>query len=182
MAKPPKPAPDPSPHSHTSQADNVSTPAPATQTSTHVLAPGSGLQYTPCTVRLDQLDAQTKRNIYCYRDGDSMKWDDDPKPDNLRSLGESLLAEGQLTPVEFFREAGTDADGNEVTRNILVRGYRVVEALQQLVHRRSDPERFHAGMELKAVEIGGGAEVDYIVRAVASNEVRCALSLALSSR
>ena len=62
---------------------------------------------------------------------------------------------------------------NQVTRNILVRGYRLVEAVQQIISRRLDPERFHAGMEIKAVEITGGGEADYLVRAIASNEVRC---------
>jgi len=157
-------------------AANVSVPGTDASSSTGDASTPSQLRYTPCTIRLDQIDAQTLRHVYCHRDGDSLKWDDESRPDNLRSLGESLLGEGQLVPVEFYRHTGTTPDGNQVTRNILVRGYRLVEAVQQIISRRLDPERFHAGMEIKAVEITGGGEADYLVRAIASNEVRCALS------
>jgi hypothetical protein len=62
------------------------------------------LQYLPCTLRLDQVDAQSLRHIYCHRDGPSMAWNDDKDaaPDNLKSLGESLLSEGQIVPIEFY--------------------------------------------------------------------------------
>src|SRR5512143_1699779 len=94
---------------------------PDPQSNTHDPVPPA-LRYTPSVLRLDQVDAQTMRHIYCHRDGPSMAWNDDKDatPDNLKSLGESLLAEGQVVPIEFYR------DGE---RNILVRGYRLIEAL-----------------------------------------------------
>jgi hypothetical protein len=120
------------------------------------------LAATRTTIRLDQIDRETQKHIYCHRTTAELT------DDYAKILVDSLVTEGQVTPVEFYR----DCEG----RAILVRGYRTVEAHHQIIGRQLDPGHFSNDMKVPAVELVGGSEVDYILRAVTSNEVRKHLS------
>ena len=117
----------------------------------------------PTRIRLDQIDRTTLKQVYCHRDEKELV-----SGTAMEALVESIVSEGQITPVEFYRDSAGQA--------ILIQGYRIVEAHYQILGRQLDPDHFSEDMEIPAVEISGGAEVDYLLRAIASNEVRANLS------
>jgi hypothetical protein len=123
-------------------------------------------------LRLDQIDRTTLKHVYCHRDTAELTTGNTkptaPPGSSMRSLVESIVSEGQITPIEFYRDTAGNA--------ILVSGYRIVEAHYQIIGKKLDPARFARDMAIPAVELTGGAEVDYLLRAVASNEVRLSLS------
>ena len=168
----------PAPGTFESESEPSREPAPKSGTkppgTTSTLAPAPGtLNYAPTTVYLDEIDREAMKHVFNHRDKADMAWGmgdekDEKKQNDLRSLAESLLEEGQLTPIEFYRD--------EQGRAVLVRGYRVVEAYHQIIDRELDPARCCLHMPLLAVQLSGGREADYLVRAVASNEVHRHLS------
>jgi hypothetical protein len=117
----------------------------------------------PTRIRLDAIDKDTLKQFYCHRDEKELV-----SGANMEALVESIVSEGQITPIEFYRDSAGKA--------ILIQGYRIVEAHRQIIGRQLDPEHFKEDMEIPAVELEGGSEVDYLLRAVASNEVRANLS------
>src|SRR5512135_746240 len=160
MAKTPKPA-------ETSAQDQTSTPPPpeVTPTPTETSAQAGleqepvtnpeesppedlsrevTLERRPTTIRLDQIDRDKLKQVYCHRSSEELTGD------STQSLVESLVSEGQLTPIEYYR----DRDGAA----ILVRGYRTVEAHHQIIERKLDPEHFNPNMMLPADELVGGTE------------------------
>ena len=131
------------------------------------------LTYRRTTIRLNEIDRDAMKHLYRHRTQEELSWEyqgggKEKGQGYMQSLVESLVSEGQITPIEFYRD--------EQGKAILIRGYRTVEAHHQIIARRLDPVRYHPTMELPAVELEGGQEVDYLIRAVASNEVRCHLS------
>ena len=172
MAKTPRPpAPEPESEPSPEPAPKSGTKPPVT-TATLAPAPGT-LNYAPTTVHLDEIDREVMKHLFNHRDKADMAWgmgdeENEKKQNDLRSLAESLLEEGQLTPIEFYRD--------EQGRAVLVRGYRMVEAYHQIIDRELDPARCNPHMPLLAVQLSGGREADYLVRAVASNEVHRHLS------
>jgi transposase-like protein len=172
---PPTPVPKPAPGGTGAQTPEQ-VPYPSTPAQDQVpeeLSRAVTLTYRRTTIRLSEIDRDKMKQLYRHRTPEELAWEYQGKgADNgqgdMQSLVESLVSEGQLTPVEFYR----DKEG----KAILIRGYRTVEAHHQIIARRLDPVNFHDDMELPAVELEGGQEVDYLIRAVASNEVRCHLS------
>ena len=104
------------------------------------------MTYKPTTIKLSEIDDETKRPIFFHREKEVLAWSEEEEHESyLRSLAESLIKEGQITPIEFYRD--------EEGRPILVRGYLTVEAHRQIIARKLDPTHFHPDMEIKAAEI-----------------------------
>ncbi|HKM81842.1 MAG TPA: hypothetical protein VJY15_12875 [Candidatus Acidoferrum sp.] len=63
-----------------------------------------------------------------------------------------------------------------LTEQILLRGYRRVEALWIAIERKFSPETFYPEMEISAIEVESkSGYLDYLIRSVCDNEVRLGL-------
>ena len=144
----------------TSESGTTSTNTPASEDLSRQINPA--LASKPTTIRLDQIDRETQKRIYCHRTPEELT------DDHAKILADSLISEGQVTPIEYYRD--------DAGRAILVRGYRTIEAHHQIIGKQLDQGHFKADMEIPAVELTGGSEVDYLLRAITSNEVRKHLS------
>jgi ParB-like chromosome segregation protein Spo0J len=100
---------------------------------------------------------------FCHRDDRELK-----DEDRLRSLMDSLAAEGLQTPVEFYR------DGNG--RPVIVKGHRRISALRRLAQQGKPG--FTADMPVEAIEVTGASRQDLVVRSVIDNRNRQDLSQA----
>ena len=134
-----------------------------------VLSRQSNASFKHATVRLCDLDHQTKRHVFCHRMADALKYGDEDG-DPMKTLVDSLLLEGPQVPVEYYVDP-------ETGDKILLRGYRRIEAIKIAIERQFQPDRFHPEMEISAIEVESPAGyLDYLVRSVCDNEVRQSLT------
>jgi ParB-like chromosome segregation protein Spo0J len=120
-------------------------------------------------VRLSQIKTD-KGNDYSHRESDALK------EESLAGLADSLVAEGQQTPLTVY-DSGT-RDGDDVVYT-LIGGFRRYNALLQAINKNLDAARIHDDMEVDVVEVvqgetqtNGEFQRDLLIRSVAENEQR----------
>jgi len=120
-------------------------------------------------VRLSQIATDSERD-YCHRLGDSLK------ANNLADLADSLVAEGQQTPLTVYDSGRRDGDA---VVYILVGGFRRFHALHNAIAGNLDVTRIHVNMEIDVTEVVRGEDQtdaefaqDLLVRSVTENEQR----------
>lgn len=121
-------------------------------------------------IRLSQINVD--RNIdYCHRDEDAL----DPK--KLKLLADSLVYEGQQTPMTVCNSGQPDSKGDDIY--VLIGGFRRYFALKEAIKQKLDVDRIHNDMEVDAVEVVQGKEQedvefkkDLLLRSVTENEQR----------
>jgi len=127
-------------------------------------------------IRLSQVRLN-KDEDYCHRLGEALN------ADNLASLADNLVAEGQQTPMTVH-DSG-QKDGTESPVYILIGGFRRYHALQKAIKQNLDTARIHQHMEIDAVEVVRGEDQsedeyrkDLLIRSVAENEQRRSFTMA----
>lgn len=138
--------------------------------SKHIVQRSAKSQSRSIRVRLRQINADRERD-FCHRVGDALS------PENLKPLAESLVSEGQQTPLTVFDSGQTDKDGLKIY--LLIGGFRRFRALTEAVRNNLDSANIHEDMEVEAVEVVRGTEQsqdeykkDLLIRSVAENEQR----------
>ncbi|MHC4398748.1 MAG: hypothetical protein ACYTG0_03620 [Planctomycetota bacterium] len=122
------------------------------------------------TIRLSQINLDKDRD-YCHRLGDALS------KKKLKELAESLVQEGQKTPMTVFDSGQTDDQGDKIY--ILVGGHRRFKALKRAIIDHLADEYISPDMEIFVVEIVKGEsqsqkgfQQDLLVASVTENENR----------
>jgi hypothetical protein len=122
------------------------------------------------TVRLSQINLDKDRD-YCHRMGDALS------KAKLKELAESLVQEGQKTPLTVFDSGQTAPNGDKIY--ILVGGHRRFKALQRAIIDHLADEYISPDMEIFVVEVVKGEaqsqkgfQQDLLVASVTENENR----------
>jgi hypothetical protein len=119
----------------------------------------------PTRIKLSDLDLTP--SIYSHRDASIYLYKADDVDNLARKLIESLIISGQKVPVAYCIEDG---------KKLLLCGWRRVEAMKSAIQLQLDPERFHAEMEIDALEISSQDPRDLLEWSITDNEVRQGLT------
>jgi hypothetical protein len=130
-----------------------------------VLALESKAVSKPTKVRLCDLDLTP--SIYSHRDPAIYLYKADEADNQAKALIESLIVAGQKVPVAYCIENG---------KKLLLCGWRRVEAMKSAIQLQLDPQRFHAEMEIDALEVASADPRDILEWSVADNEIRAGLT------
>jgi hypothetical protein len=118
----------------------------------------------PTTVPLNEFVLRPE--MYCHRDPEDLT-----NRDRLLPLMDSLTIEGQLNPVEFFREP----EGKH-GKPVVTKGHRRISALRQLA--RENRPGFTETMPVDSIEVVNASPQDLLCRSAADNANRKDLTLA----
>jgi hypothetical protein len=121
-------------------------------------------------IRFSQIFVDENAN-YCHRLGKALD------KEHVASLADSLVSEGQQTPLTVYDSGKKDKDGRSIY--ILVGGFRRFNALKSAVDQNLDDTLINMDMEIDVVVVAKGPEQspedfakDLLVRSVAENEQR----------
>lgn len=121
-------------------------------------------------IRLSQINIDATTD-FCHRSKEAL----DVKA--LKLLAESLVYEGQHTPLTVYDSGKKDLHGEVLY--VLIGGFRRYHALKTAIKQKLDVDRIHRDMEVDAVEVVQGDEQegneyqkDLLLRSVTENEQR----------
>ena len=122
----------------------------------------------PVTIKLCDLDHLSGKDQYCHRNDSVFVYKDEDN-NAMKSMMDSLLLEGQNTPVEYYVDLETGA-------KVQIKGFRRTHACHKAIALHYDPAHFFAEMELQAIEVYCPDPVEYLIRSITDNTVRLNLN------
>jgi hypothetical protein len=127
--------------------------------------PESKATCKPTRIKLSDLDLTP--GLYSHRDPKIYIYKGDDDANEARKLVESLIVAGQKVAIAYCIEDG---------KKVPLCGWRRLAAMKVAIEMRLDPDRFHNGMMIDAVEVTSSDPKDLLEHSVADNEVRVALT------
>jgi ParB-like chromosome segregation protein Spo0J len=119
----------------------------------------------PTKIKISDLD--TAPSIYSHRDPSIYVYKGDDDANQAKRLIESLIVAGQKSPIAFCIVGD---------KKVIICGHRRLEAIKTIIETKLDPERFHAAMEIDAVQVESSDPRDLMEWSLVDNEVRIGLT------